>query len=67
MDELKLFSRMIITVHDELVFEVPLKERGELIKLVRDKMEAAFQLRVPVKVAVKLGENWLETKEIALS
>jgi len=67
MDELKLLSRMIITVHDELVFEVPLKERGELIKLVRDKMEAAFQLRVPVKVAVKLGENWLETKEIALS
>ncbi len=67
IDKEKLDSRMIITVHDELVFEVPLKERGQLIAMVRDKMEGAFQLRVPVKVAVKVGENWLDTKEIVLS
>jgi len=59
-----LQSRMISTVHDELVFESPEAERAEMISLIGDHMEHAITLNVPVKVSIKAGKNWLDMKEI---
>ena len=56
----KLKSKMILQIHDELVFDVPLKEMGELCGLVKDRMENVLKLDVPVRVSIKKGENWLE-------
>lgn len=53
-------SRMILQVHDELVFEVPPQEHDEMAGLVRDLMERAIALRVPLRVTVKAGPNWLD-------
>ena len=55
-------SRMILTVHDELLFEVPKAEAAELTELVRDCMQSAAQLTVPLTVDVGVGENWKEAK-----
>jgi DNA polymerase-1 len=57
-----LASKMILQVHDELVFEVPKKECRRLEPLVREKMEKVFPLKVPLKVHVGWGINWAETK-----
>ncbi len=55
-----LRSRMILQVHDELVFEAPENELVALEKLVREEMSQAIRLDVPIKVDVGVGENWLE-------
>ncbi|RKZ07876.1 DNA polymerase I, partial [bacterium] len=55
-----LKSRMIIQVHDELVFDMAEDETEELIELVVSKMESAVALDVPIKVDVGVGKNWLE-------
>jgi DNA polymerase-1 len=57
-----LKTRMLLTVHDELVFEVPLEERDEIEALVRDVMESAVELKVPLVVDLGFGPNWAETK-----
>ncbi len=64
MEKRNLDSRMIMTVHDELVFDVPQKEKSIMAGLVKDLMEHAMALDVPVKVTLKAGENWLDMKEI---
>ncbi len=64
LEQRKLASKMIITVHDELVFDVPQKEQAAAVELVRGRMEDAIKLSVPVKVAVKAGPNWLDMKEL---
>ena len=56
----KLKSRMILQVHDELVFEVPREELEQMKKLVLDIMPNALKLSVPVPVEVKVGKNWGE-------
>jgi DNA polymerase-1 len=56
-------SRMILTVHDELLFEAPDDEAEEVAGLVRSTMEAAFALAVPLTVDVGIGPNWKEAKE----
>ena len=56
----KLKSKMILQVHDELVFEVPEAELEDVQKLVKKRMESAIQLDVPVKVEMGAGKNWLE-------
>jgi DNA polymerase-1 len=60
----KLKSRMIITVHDELVFNVVKDELKEMTVLVQEKMEGVWKLSVPVTVSVKVGKNWLDTEKI---
>jgi len=55
-------SRMLLQVHDELVFEVPGPEQDELMALVKHEMEHAAKLSVPLVVDLGEGENWLETK-----
>jgi DNA polymerase-1 len=57
-----LSSRMLLQVHDELVFEVPGPERDELMALVKHEMENAAALSVPLLVDLGYGLNWLETK-----
>jgi DNA polymerase-1 len=54
----KLKSRMTLQVHDELVFEVPQKEVEAMKTLVREQMENAYELRVPLLVEIGVGPNW---------
>ncbi len=54
----KLQSRMLLQVHDELVFEVPLAEQELMIKLVREEMENAVSITVPLLVEIDCGANW---------
>lgn len=58
--EEKLKSKMILQVHDELVFEVPKKESDFIKEMVKTKMEGAAKLKVPIKVEIRAGKNWLE-------
>jgi DNA polymerase-1 len=51
---------MILQVHDELVFEVPENEVDKVKSLVKEKMENAIELNVPIKVDTGLGKNWLD-------
>lgn len=53
-------ARMILQVHDELVFDVPKGEAEAISALVREHMEGAVQLAVPLEVEVQTGANWLE-------
>jgi len=53
-------SRMLLQVHDELVFEAVDSEVEDLTALVRERMEGVLQLRVPLVVDVGVGENWRE-------
>ena len=59
MEREQLRSVMILQVQDELVFEVPKDEVEVMTKLVREEMEGAIKLCVPVKVDVGVGDNWL--------
>lgn len=56
----KLATRMIMQVHDELVFEVPLSELEAAKKMIREEMEGAIKLDVPIKVEMGVGRSWLE-------
>ena len=58
----KLAARMLLQVHDELVFEVPGPELGDVTALVRAEMEGAAELAVPLVVETGAGDNWLEAK-----
>lgn len=55
-----LRTEMILQVHDELLFEAPLDEADRVAELVRVEMEGACELRVPLRVDVRRGENWAE-------
>ncbi|NLV20138.1 MAG: DNA polymerase I [Bacteroidetes bacterium] len=56
----KFSSKMILQVHDELIFEVPEKEKEELKEMVLGEMSNAAKLEVPLKVDWGTGKNWLE-------
>ena len=60
MEGRKLNSEMLSQIHDELLFEVPETEVEEMKALVAEIMPHAFELRVPVKIDIKLGRNWAE-------
>jgi len=55
-----LQSAMLLTVHDELVFEVPPEEHQEFIGLIKGIMEGVWQLKVPLKINIAHGNNWEE-------
>lgn len=57
-----LKSKMIIQVHDELIFDVVPEEKDEVQKLVEDLMENCFILNVPLKVDTNFGKNWYQAK-----
>ncbi len=55
-------ARLLLQVHDELVFEVPSSEWEELQSKIKSSMESAVQLSVPLVVDVRAGQNWMEMK-----
>jgi DNA polymerase-1 len=55
-------ARMILTVHDELLFEAPKESADDTAAAVRELMQSAVQLNVPLTVDVGIGENWKEAK-----
>ena len=55
-----LECRMLLTVHDELVFEVSKKRVEEAAELVKREMEAAHELDVPLRADIGWGPNWAE-------
>jgi DNA polymerase-1 len=60
MDEKNLKSKMVLQVHDELVFEVFNEEQELMETLVKKNMENAVKLSVPLDVEYKVADNWLE-------
>jgi DNA polymerase-1 len=55
-----LKAKMILQIHDELVFDLPIGELNKLSLLVKEEMENVMKLGVPIKVDIKKGANWLE-------
>ena len=60
LKKIKLNSKMILQVHDELLFECPVQEKKEIESLVRKEMEGACTLSVPLVVDIGWGKNWNE-------
>jgi len=60
----ELKARMILQIHDELLFELPQGELKEVALLAREGMEQVLKLAVPVKVDIKKGKNWLDMEEV---
>jgi DNA polymerase-1 len=59
-----LQTKLLLQVHDELVLEAPEAEVDEAVKLTREVMAGASELRVPLKVDVEVGHNWLEMEKV---
>jgi DNA polymerase I len=55
-------GRMLLQVHDDLLFEVPRGQEEATLSVIRERMEGAAQLRVPLRVETGIGTNWLECK-----
>ncbi len=55
---LKLKSKLVLQVHDELIYEVPLSEVDDMKKLVKKEMESVFTLKAPLRVSIETGESW---------
>ena len=55
-------ASVILTVHDELLFEVPQEDAEDIASLIRERMEQVVKLLVPLTVDVGIGENWKDAK-----
>jgi DNA polymerase-1 len=55
-------TRIILTVHDELVLESPESELDAAREIVKHEMENVYPMRVPLRVDIGVGENWKEAK-----
>jgi DNA polymerase-1 len=60
IEELSLSAKMIMQVHDELVFEVPEEELQKAVPMIRAEMETVMALSVPLKISISSGKNWAE-------
>jgi DNA polymerase-1 len=58
LGKMHLDAKMLLQVHDELLFEVPPKELETVVEYVTKIMEGVYELRVPLKVDIKTGQNW---------
>lgn len=66
-DEIKakqLAARLIMQIHDELVFDLPCREKHSVAEIIRRHMEQALPLSVPINVNLKIGSNWAEMEEL---
>lgn len=62
LKENNLKSKLIIQVHDELVFDCLKEEQEQVIKIMKDVMENVIKLKVPLKIDIEYGNNWYEAK-----
>ncbi|MCP4023269.1 MAG: DNA polymerase I, partial [Desulfobacteraceae bacterium] len=60
LNEINMTSKMLLSVHDEIIFETPMEEKDELINLARDVMENVYDLKVPLLVNFGEGANWAQ-------
>ena len=60
----KFETKMILQVHDELLFEAPKREAEKLTKLVREEMEGVYELAVPLVVEIGVGSNWRDLEDV---
>lgn len=60
----ELDARLLLQIHDELIFEVPASQAHRLAALVREHMEHAIELSVPLEVTVKTGRNWYDVEPL---
>jgi DNA polymerase-1 len=60
-------SRMLLQIHDELVFELPIDEQTQIVRLVHEEMTQALagKLQVPLRVDMSIGPNWHDATEVA--
>jgi len=58
----KLEARLILQVHDELLVDCPEQEEERVREIMLQEMEDAISMKVPLKVDIEKGVNWLETK-----
>ena len=58
-----LFSKMLLQVHDELIFEVPLSEADEMERIIKEKMERVVTLTIPLRVSIERGLSWGDMHE----
>src|SRR3989344_1249623 len=63
LPEISKNTKMILQVHDELVFEVPKNETEKVARLIKKEMENVYKLRAPIEVKVEAGEGWGEMEE----
>ena len=66
LKELQLQTKMLLQVHDELIFDVPENELAMVKKLVKTEMETAYPLSVPMTVDVKTGKDWYHLESVAV-
>jgi len=59
-----LKSKMLLQIHDELVFDAVDAESSEFVKLIKQAMENVLELDIPIVVVIKKGKNWLEMEEV---
>jgi DNA polymerase-1 len=64
LKEAGLKGQMLLQVHDELVLECPQEELRRTARIVRDAMETAFELKVPLKTESRYGPNWYEMSPV---
>ncbi len=64
LEKEKYETLMILQVHDELVFDAPEAELDRVSAMIKNKMEQAVKLRVPLEVGLKIGQSWYEEQEI---
>jgi len=62
LSDAKLDAQMLLQIHDELIFEVAGSDLSALAPLVREKMESASELSVPIEVTLKTGSNWYDVE-----
>ncbi len=60
IEELSLNTKMIMQVHDELVFEVPEEEIPKALSMIQNEMEKVITLSIPLRVSIHYGKNWAE-------
>jgi DNA polymerase I len=65
MEEARLEGRMILQVHDELVFEIPEREEEAFAEMVPRVMATAYELQGGLEVEAKAGPNWAEVRKVA--
>ena len=61
----ELRGRMLLQVHDELIFELPGAEVDDLVSLLQDTMPTAIQMVVPLQIDVRRGANWRDLEPLA--